>query len=101
MHELCTNAAKYGALSVESGTIAIDWRASGDGQERRLLLTWREQGGPEVKPPARRGFGTRMIERGLSAELGGQVTMEFAPEGLRCVLDAAMPATVARASPSA
>jgi len=92
LHELCTNAVKYGALSNDSGTVTVRWRVSSDGGERRLRLEWREEGGPPVAPPARRGFGSRMIERGLAAELGGTVALEFRSEGLRCLVDAPLAA---------
>jgi PAS domain S-box-containing protein len=83
LHELVTNALKYGALSDPNGHIAIIWRADGD---KDFRLEWRESGGPKVAPPARRGFGTRLIEQGLAAELGGQVVLEFAPEGVCCII---------------
>jgi PAS domain S-box-containing protein len=86
-HELATNAVKYGALSTPDGQVNLGWR-NGDG---RLHLTWREEGGPPVSPPASRGFGTRMIERGLSAELGGTVSVDFRPDGLVCTIDAPVP----------
>jgi PAS domain S-box-containing protein len=87
IHELATNALKYGSLTCPSGTVAIHWQAS----EGRLRLSWKEQGGPPVTEPARRGFGSRMIERGLSAELGGSVTISFEPDGVLCEVDAPMP----------
>jgi len=87
LHELSTNAVKYGALSTPTGRIHISWR-DGDG---RLKLVWREAGGPPVSPPERRGFGTRMIERGLASELGGDVRIDFAPDGLVCAVDAPLP----------
>ncbi len=87
IHELCTNAVKYGALSNDRGRIRVDWSVAED----RLHLTWKEQGGPEVTPPAQRGFGSRMLERSLAAELGGEVRLEFAPDGLQCTIDAPAP----------
>ena len=88
LHELCTNAAKYGALTVPDGTVRIGW-AAGDG---RLRLEWREAGGPPVALPAHRGFGTRMIERGLAAELRGVVKIDFESTGVVCTIDAELPA---------
>lgn len=92
IHELATNAAKHGALSTSEGTINISWciddRAC---HARRLVFEWREAGGPEVRIPDRRGFGTRMIERALAAELGGTVTIDFAPGGVVCTVEAPMP----------
>ncbi|WP_326523166.1 PAS domain-containing protein [Sphingomonas sp.] len=87
MHELATNAVKYGALSVPGGGVEVRWTID-RGAPSRLMLEWVECGGPPVLEPARRGFGTRMIERGLSAELGGSVTIDFAADGLRCTVDA-------------
>ncbi|HEY8382073.1 MAG TPA: PAS domain S-box protein [Microvirga sp.] len=87
LHELTTNAAKYGALSVETGRVTLDWSVSG-GLFERLRLEWREEGGPPIAaPPARRGFGSRLLERGITAELGGTVDLDFAPEGLRAVIE--------------
>ncbi|MDV3457492.1 PAS domain S-box protein [Sphingomonas sp. HF-S4] len=91
IHELATNAVKHGALSVPEGRVAIRWaRGLADGRAR-LSLVWEERDGPEVVTPTRRGFGTRMIERGLAAELGGQVTIEFRRAGLICTVDAPLP----------
>jgi PAS domain S-box-containing protein len=90
LHELCTNAAKYGALSRESGRIAVRWRIQ-DGDSRRLVLTWSEHGGPVVKPPTRRGFGSRLVERGLPRDLDGTARLDFDPEGVVCTIE--MPLT--------
>ena len=86
LHELATNATKYGALSAAGGSVAIRWDL--DQGADQLTLSWREEGGPEVRPPERRGFGSRLIERSLAAELGGRASMTFAPAGLRCDLTA-------------
>jgi PAS domain S-box-containing protein len=82
-HELCTNAAKHGALSVKTGHVDIAWRAADD----RLHLSWRERGGPEVRPPARRGFGLRVIEASFRDQLHGTVELAFAPSGFGCEID--------------
>jgi PAS domain S-box-containing protein len=87
VHELATNAVKYGSLSEPGGRVEVGWRTADD----RLKLEWREHGGPAVVPPRRRGFGTRMIERGLAAELDGRVAISFLPEGLVCSVDAPLP----------
>jgi len=84
LHELGTNALKYGALSVEQGSVAVRWSTSGG----RFRLRWEERGGPPVSPPAHRGFGSRMIERGLAAELRGEARVDWRPEGLVCTIDA-------------
>ena len=81
-HELATNAARYGALSNAHGMVHVTWSMEADGES--LKLHWREQGGPPVSEPARRGFGLRLIEHGLGRELGGAVTVDFAPDGLVC-----------------
>jgi len=86
LHELATNAAKYGALSNESGEVFIDWHPVGDG-DARVQLSWRETGGPAVATPTRKGFGTTLIQRGLAGQLGGKADIEFAPSGLRCTLE--------------
>jgi PAS domain S-box-containing protein len=88
LHELGTNAAKYGALSTERGRVAIDWAAEG----KRLRLVWKESGGPAVVEPQRRGFGSRLIERGLQSDLGGPATSLFEPDGLCCRIDASLAA---------
>jgi PAS domain S-box-containing protein len=84
LHELGTNAAKHGALSREGGRVRVTWREEDD----RLRLEWKETGGPPVRPPERRGFGSRLIERGLAADLGGSASLHFEPDGLRCRIDA-------------
>jgi len=91
IHELATNAVKYGAISRPEGKVAISWEKIGTRAAPRLSLVWIERGGPEVVVPAKRGFGTRMIERGLAAELGGTVKIAFEPGGLVCVVDAPLP----------
>jgi two-component sensor histidine kinase len=91
IHELATNAVKYGALSNAAGQVAVSWRLSDEGGARRLDLDWTESGGPPVRPPERRGFGSRLVERSLARELGGQVTLVFDPAGLRCRVRAPMP----------
>ncbi len=83
-HELATNAARYGALSVPTGRVRISWSIDAD---RKLQFRWEEQGGPPASAPTRRGFGLRLIEQGLAREIGGQVHLSFAPEGLVCVWD--------------
>lgn len=93
IHELATNAVKYGALSAPGGRVDVRWSVV-PGTEPRLALEWIESGGPAVVVPERRGFGTRMIERGLSAELGGAVKIGFEPGGVRCTVDAPLPGVV-------
>lgn len=87
LHELTTNAAKYGALFAPGGRVSVRWEVQDTAQGRRLALTWEESGGPAVQPPTRRGFGRTMIEQGLAYEIGGTVKLDFAPAGLRAVID--------------
>ena len=87
LHELATNAAKYGALSADSGLVDVMWESRHDDGVRSLRLTWTEHGGPPVNPPQRRGFGSRLIERGLSHELGAETALRFNPGGVECVID--------------
>jgi PAS domain S-box-containing protein len=85
LHELMTNAAKYGALSAPEGRVAVTWSLDDmeDGRQR-LALTWDERGGPPVAPPTRRGFGSRLIERQLPLEFDGSAALTFAPTGVSC-----------------
>jgi two-component sensor histidine kinase len=87
MHELCTNAAKYGGFSTAGGRVSVEWLPVVEGADRRLHLTWRETGGPAVALPQRRGFGTRLIEQGLARELNGEVRINYDPGGVICTLD--------------
>jgi len=83
-HELTTNAAKYGALSVAGGRIEIRWQPVEDETRHLLTIDWIEQGGPPVVAPERRGFGSRLIEGSIAAELSGRARLAYDPEGLRC-----------------
>jgi two-component sensor histidine kinase len=94
-HELGTNAAKYGALSAEGGRVSISWHREGS----LLRIEWRESGGPPVAPPERRGFGSRLIERGLAADLGGRAELAFGPEGLVCTIEAGLSGLTAMEPP--
>ena len=82
MHELCTNAVKYGALSNDDGHIAIDWH----GETDRLVFHWRESGGPQIAQPTKRGFGTSLIQRAMAGEQG-KAEFDYAPDGLRGTLE--------------
>ncbi|MGE7418825.1 sensor histidine kinase [Methylobacterium tarhaniae] len=86
IHELATNAAKYGALSVETGQVAVEWRVAWQAGSETLSLRWRESGGPAVVPPARTGFGTRLIRTSLERELAGEVRLDYAAGGLACLI---------------
>ena len=83
-HEMLTNAAKYGALSRPAGRVEVGWRVDRRANGGEVHLNWVERGGPPVEPRKTRGFGSRLIERGLEQEAGGRVKFEFAPDGLRC-----------------
>ena len=83
LHELATNAVKYGAISVPGGHVTISWAFEDHGIEpRRLLVNWIERGGPTVTPPSRKGFGHIVFERLVTKSLDGSVGIDFAPEGL-------------------
>ena len=94
MHELATNAAKYGALSAPAGKIVLAWRMT---DADRLAIDWREQGGPPVSKPEHRGFGTRFIEGSVASELHGTARLDFQPDGLRCTIE--LPAGTVLADP--
>lgn len=87
LHELCTNAVKYGALSRPGGHVRIAWSAIVRPTGPHLRLVWQERGGPRVQPPTRRGFGTRLIERGVARELSGEVDLSYHPDGVTCTID--------------
>jgi len=93
LHELATNAAKYGALSVPQGRIEVIWNLEGLDGARRLRLRWVEKDGPLVAPPSRKGFGSRLIERGLAGELRGSAQVSYPPSGVMCEIDASFPET--------
>jgi len=85
LHELATNAMKYGALSNEKGRIEISWTVGKDRDGKEMLeITWNEMDGPEVSPPEREGFGRRMLEKGIARELSGEVELDYPPSGLVC-----------------
>lgn len=82
-HELATNASKYGALSQDSGRITVDWRLDG---RTKLVIEWKERGGPPAAAPTRTGFGSRLIASSLKGDLAGAADFDYAPEGLTCTL---------------
>lgn len=86
MHELATNAAKYGSLSVATGEVSIRWHVAGLDGDRRVHFEWEERGGPPVDAPTRRGFGSTLIERSVRYEFDGNARLDFRPEGLVCAL---------------
>jgi two-component sensor histidine kinase len=87
LHELATNASKYGALSQLGGTLSISWRAD----EPNLILTWAESGGPAVPgPPARKGFGADLATMTARGQLGGNIAYDWRPEGVLITLRASL-----------
>lgn len=93
IHELATNAVKYGALSNETGQVEIAWELGDTGTDgtTRFRFCWREVGGPNVEKPVRRGFGTTLLERALKPYFKGRVSTDFRPDGLVFEIDAAIP----------
>ena len=91
VHEIATNAAKYGALSNDSGTVVVQWEILEASDGRKVRLSWTEAGGPPVSAPVQRGFGSRLIERSTRDQLGGEATVDFLPRGVvytvSCALD--------------
>ena len=86
VHEIATNAAKYGALSNETGRVTLDWEIIAATPKPRLRLIWTEIGGPPVTAPVQRGFGSRLIERSARDQLGGEATVDFLPRGVVCTV---------------
>ncbi|MEO5566592.1 MAG: chemotaxis protein CheB [Luteimonas sp.] len=91
LHELATNAGKYGALSVQEGCVDVHWETRPEHNRTWLRLRWVERNGPKVTPPTTRGFGTRLLSDGLGFELDGEVSLEFAAAGLVCIIDVPLP----------
>ena len=87
LHELVTNAAKYGALSNRNGRVSVQWRWLQNGRHDRLLIEWQESGGPPVLAPSRPGYGTTIIRELIPFEFGGEVELSFAPDGVKCRLE--------------
>jgi two-component sensor histidine kinase len=90
VHEIATNAAKYGALSNDTGRVTVDWEVLREDGRPKLRLIWTETGGPPVTAPVQRGFGSRMIERSARDQLGGEATIDFLPPGVVCTLICAL-----------
>jgi two-component sensor histidine kinase len=97
LHELATNAAKYGAFSVPAGRVEIAWSVQGGAGAPRLILDWTEHGGPPAREPERRGFGRSLIERSVAYELQGSAELTFAPAGVRCHIEVPLGAPAAEA----
>lgn len=90
LHEIATNAAKYGALANDSGKVTVEWQTFDTPNGKTLQINWRESGGPKVAVPERKGFGTQLIERGARDQLGGSATVTYAEDGLTYVIECAL-----------
>lgn len=101
VHELATNAAKYGALSSPEGRVEVRWRMRGEAAGPRLDIDWIERDGPPVSAPEGAGFGTRLIERSVTGELSGEVECHYSETGFRCRLSLPLPVSAERASAAA
>jgi two-component sensor histidine kinase len=86
LHDLATNATKYGALSCPSGSVVLTWAV----QDGKLRLNWEERDGPPVTPPTQKGFGTRLLELLLARDLGGSVKLIYDVSGVRCRVSVAL-----------
>ena len=88
VHELSTNAAKYGALAQAGGKLTVRWKLDPDGSESRVLLEWRESGVvmPEADAPRRKGYGTELIQRALPYQLRTKTELQFGPDGVHCTI---------------
>jgi PAS domain S-box-containing protein len=87
LHELVTNAVKYGALSTAGGCVSVRWEVAGEMSAPQLTFVWQEAGGPTVIAPTRQGFGTRLIDTVVRHELGGRVELSLPPTGARCAIE--------------
>jgi two-component sensor histidine kinase len=86
LHELATNASKYGAFSNQTGRVRVQWEIGADENEPQFQLVWQESGGPQVAPPTRKGFGTVVLETMTRSALACEAVTDFAREGLRWTL---------------
>ena len=100
-HELATNAAKYGALSNRTGHVDARWSVEPGGPQGVLHFAWRESGGPPVAPPRRQGFGSRLLQRVLTAQVRAEVSMNYPPEGFTLTMRAPLPVRNAALNPLA
>ncbi|MCJ2130194.1 HWE histidine kinase domain-containing protein [Methylobacterium sp. E-045] len=101
IHELTTNAAKHGALSTQEGRVAIVWSVTEDAAGKTLHLDWSEFGGPRVRPPTRQGFGSRLLQRVLTAQVRADIAASYPPEGFRLTMRAPLPARTEGLNPLA
>ena len=87
IHELVTNAAKYGALSSPEGSVSVSWDRAGGGVEASLMITWRELGGPPIAAPVQSGYGSNLIRDLIPHELGGTIDLKFPSDGACCKIE--------------
>jgi two-component sensor histidine kinase len=87
LHELVTNAAKHGALSIPTGQVSVSWNRKPNGDGANLMLVWQEHGGPAVKSEVQSSYGTNLIRNLIPHELGGKVDLVFASEGVSCRIE--------------
>ena len=99
LHELATNAAKYGALSTANGQVSVAWSLRDERGEPHCSLRWSEKGGPTVQAPTKTGFGTRLIGRGLAGSFGGEVDLTYPAAGVVCTIDAPLSGLQAEDAP--
>lgn len=99
IHELCTNAAKYGSLSSDAGRVSVDWGFEIDDGPERFVLRWIERDGPPVSEPKQKGFGSRMIRSAFAQSVGGDAVWRYRFQGVECELH--IPATALASSGSA
>jgi two-component sensor histidine kinase len=100
VHELTTNAAKFGALSRSKGHVEVNWEIRSEDGAETLRLEWLEQDGPPVEEPTYEGLGSKLLKRVLTTQVGARVATEFRPEGLRCVVEMPLEALSGAASPT-
>lgn len=92
-HELASNAAKFGALSTADGRLAISWSVANGIRPPTLVIKWQETGGPPVTAPSRLGFGSRLLQHGVSRQFRGSTRLDYDPSGLRCTMEIPLPST--------
>jgi PAS domain S-box-containing protein len=90
-HELANNAAKFGALSSEQGKLAVSWAVASDVSQPTLVIDWEESGGPLVNAPERLGFGSRLLQQGITRQFKGSARLDYDPSGLRCRMEIPLP----------
>lgn len=90
-HELANNASKFGALSSEQGKLAVSWAVASDVSQPTLVIDWEESGGPLVNAPERLGFGSRLLQQGITRQFKGSARLDYDPSGLRCRMEIPLP----------